>query len=32
MTQTLQTDVTTAVDRYLAALNEPDGTTRRSLI
>ncbi len=32
MTQTLETDTTAAVDRYLAALNEPDADTRRRLI
>lgn len=32
MTQALHTDATTAVDRYLAALNEPDAATRRRLV
>lgn len=33
MTQTVTTDATTtAVDRYLAALNEPDAPTRRRML
>lgn len=32
MTEPTTTEPTTAVDRYLAALNEPDGDKRRALI